>query len=218
MLLEAGQQLCILAMGSPPLCSAGGTQKIVLDNLSIETQQADLLRRIAARDSAALSEFYDQTAASLFAFASRMLNNAHDAEEVIQDVFMQIWSKAPSFDPEMGLAFNWSMSIVRNRCIDRLRSRQRRFQVLVETNDGEAAEPHVEAFVAKPPLATDELEAVRVALGTLPEDQKQAIEMAFFGGLSHHEIADTLSQPLGTVKARIRRGMLKLRDGLEAYV
>ncbi len=146
-----------------------------------------------------------------------MLNNAHDAEEVIQDVYMQIWNKAPSFDPEMGLAFSWSMSIVRNRCIDRLRSRQRRSRVMVETNDGEVAEPHVETCIAERALATDEQEAVRVALGTLPEDQKRAIEMAFFGGLSHHEIAAALSQPLGTVKARIRRGMLKLRDGLEAY-
>lgn len=188
------------------------------DNLSIETQQADLLRRIAARDSAALSEFYDQTAASLFSFALRMLNNAHDAEEVIQDVFMQIWNKAPSFDPDIGLAFTWSMGIARNRCIDQLRSRQRRSRVMVETIDGEAAEPPIQAFDGEHSLAADELEAVRGALGTLPDDQKRVIEMAFFGGLSHHEIADVLSEPLGTVKARIRRGMLKLRDGLEAYL
>jgi RNA polymerase sigma-70 factor (ECF subfamily) len=89
----------------------------MLDNRSVETQQAELLRRIATQDNAALSEFYDQTAASFFSFALRMLNNAHDAEEVIQDVFMQIWNKAPSFDPDMGLAFSWSVSIVRNRCI-----------------------------------------------------------------------------------------------------
>ena len=190
----------------------------MLDNPSIETQQADLLRRIAAQDSAALSEFYDQTATSLFSFALRMLNNTHDAEEVIQDVFMQIWSKAASFDPEMGLAFSWSMSIVRNRCIDRLRSRQRRSRVMVETNDGEVAEPHFESGVTEYSLAIDEQEAVRMALGALPQDQQRAIEMAFFGGLSHLEIADALCQPLGTVKARIRRGMLKLRDGLEAYV
>jgi RNA polymerase sigma-70 factor (ECF subfamily) len=110
------------------------------------------------------------------------------------------------------------MGIVRNRCIDRLRARQRRSRVMVETNDGLAVEPQVEALMPEPLLATDELEVVRSALGTLPEDQKQAIEMAFFGGLSHHEIADRLNEPLGTVKARIRRGMMKLRDGLEVYV
>ena len=198
--------------------ATGGGPGIMLDNPSNEMQQAQLLRRIAAQDSAALAEFYDQTASAFFSFALRMLNDAHDAEEVIQDVFMQIWNKAPSFDPAIGIAFSWSMSIVRNRCIDRLRSRQRRSRVMVEVQEGAEVEPPPEVWAAEIPLATDELEAVRTALDTLPEDQKRAIEMAFFGGLSHHEIADALNEPLGTVKARIRRGMLQLRDGLEAYV
>ena len=188
------------------------------DNLSIETQQAQLLGRIAAQDGSALGEFYDQTAASLFSFALRMLTDPHDAEEVIQDAFVQIWNKASSFDPTVGVAFHWAMSIVRNRCIDRLRSRQRRSRVMVETEMDAGNEPTAEAPAMGTPLAQDELEAVRAALGTLPKDQRQAIEMAFFNGLSHHEIATVLNEPLGTVKARIRRGMLKLRDGLEAYV
>lgn len=188
------------------------------DNLLTETQQAELLRRIAAQDTTALAEFYDQTAASLFSFAMQMLNNAHDAEEVIQDVFVQIWNKAASYDPTIGMAFSWSVSIVRNRCIDLLRSRQRRSRVMVETPDGAEAEPDVEASARETALATDELEAVRNSLGQLPENQKQAIEMAFFGGLSHHEIADALKEPIGTVKARIRRGMMKLRVGLGVYV
>ena len=221
MKIDAGSRADALAIWQVPVshpCRVGGRPRIMLDNLSIETQQAYLLRRIAAKDNAALAEFYDQTAPSFFSFALRMLNNAHDAEEVIQDVFMQIWDKAVSFDPSIGIAFSWSMSIVRNRCIDRLRSRQRRSRVMVETNDGAEPEPPLEAYTAESLLATDELEAVRNALSTLPGDQKRAIEMAFFGGLSHHEIADSLKEPLGTVKARIRRGMLKLRDGLEAYV
>jgi RNA polymerase sigma-70 factor (ECF subfamily) len=188
------------------------------DYSSMEMEQARLLRRIAVQDSAALAEFYDQTAASLFSFALRTLNNEHDAEEVIQDVFIQIWHKASSFDPAIGLAFNWAMSILRNRCIDRLRSRQRRSRVMVDGYDEAEIEPQVETAPAGNSLATDELAAVRTALGTLPEEQKLPIELAFFGGLSHYEIADELEEPLGTVKARIRRGMLKLRDGLEAYV
>lgn len=131
---------------------------------------------------------------------------------------MQIWKKAQSFDPAAGIAFHWAMGIVRNRCIDRLRSRQRRARVLVETEDAVEKEPPAEASAVETCLATDELEAVRAALGSLPKDQKQAIEMAFFNGLSHHEIAAALNEPLGTVKARIRRGMLKLRDGLEVYL
>ncbi len=185
---------------------------------STEARQAQLLRRIAAQDSSALGEFYDQTAASLFSFALRMLNDPHDAEEVIQDVFVQIWNKAPSFDPAVGVAFHWAMGIVRNRCIDRLRWRQRRSRIITETEIDPEAAPPMELQTTEPALAVDEAEAVRAALGTLPNDQQQVIEMAFFGGLSHHEIAAALNEPLGTVKARIRRGMLKLRDGLEAYV
>jgi len=188
------------------------------DNVSMETQQAQLLRRIAAKDGSALAEFYDQTAPSFFSFALRMLNDAHDAEEVLQDVFVQIWNKAPSFDPAIGLAHHWAISIVRNRCIDRLRSRRRRSQVIVETESDVELQPAMDAAAAETALVQDELEAVRAALGSLPGDQKQAIEMAFFNGLSHHEIAAALHEPLGTVKARIRRGLLKLRAGLEAYL
>lgn len=138
------------------------------DNDSMEAQQAQLLRRIAVRDSSALAEFYDRTAPSLFSFALRMLNDPHDAEEIIQDVFVQIWNKAPSFDPAVGLAFHWAMGIVRNRCIDRLRSRQRRSRIIVETEiDTEAAPPWEHQTTPSAPAA-DEVEAVRAALGTLP--------------------------------------------------
>src|ERR1039457_6645598 len=155
----AGSGADLLANWVVPIrrrCGAGSRTGIMLDNLSIETQQAQLLRRIAVQDGSALAEFYDQTASSLFSFALRMLNDAHDAEEVIQDVFVQIWNKAPSFDPAIGIAFNWAMSIVRNRCIDRLRPRQRRSRVLVEVEDGSEVEPAVEAPAAESALATDE--------------------------------------------------------------
>lgn len=182
-----------------------------------EESQAQLLRRIAAADRDALGEFYDQTARPLFSVAVRMLGNTQEAEEVIQDVFVQIWTKAQTFDPAIGVPFHWAMSIARNRCIDRLRTRQRRSRVLVEMKDGVEAEPAT-GPAEDPPLSGDELDAVRSAVVTLPKDQRQAIEMAFFGGLTHQEIAETLNEPLGTVKARIRRGMLKLRETLQAYV
>ena len=189
----------------------------MFEHLAIEIEQAQLLRRIAAQDSVALSAFYDQTSQSFFSFALRILNDAHDAEEVIQDVYMQIWNKASSFDPAIGMAFSWALSIVRNRCIDRLRARQRRARAIADITDGTEVELRVEAFAGEKFLATDELQAVRSALNALPREQKLPIEMAFFSGLSHHEIAAELQEPLGTVKARIRRGMMKLRDGLEAY-
>ena len=184
----------------------------------LEAQQAQLLRRIAEQDASALGELYDQTSTVFYSFALRMLSDTHDAEEVVQDTFVQIWNKAQSFDPTAGIAFHWAMSIIRNRCIDQLRSRQRRSRVVVEMEEGREPEQPVEPANDSTHLSGDELGVVRTALGSLPEDQRKAIEMAFFGGLTHQEIAQTLNEPLGTVKARIRRGMLKLREGLEAYL
>ncbi len=183
-----------------------------------EASQADLLRRIAARDRDALGEFYDQTAPPLLAIARRMLGNPEEAEEVIQDVFVQIWVKTADFDVEKGRAFHWALAITRNRCIDRLRARQRRARVFV---DGEG-EPELlqtgPVSPERPALPENELTAIRLAVGGLPKAQRQAIEMGFFGGLTHPEIAEALNEPLGTVKARIRRGMLKLRDDLREYL
>ena len=183
-----------------------------------EESQAQLLRRIAEQDRHALGEFYDQTAGSLFSVAFRILGNTQDAEEVIQDVFVQIWTKASTFNPEIGQAFHWVLSMLRNRCIDRLRARHRRARVIVEPSEDQEFEMVAETTSTKTALAENELVAIRSAVGTLPKEQRQAIEMAFFGGLTHPEIAEALNEPLGTVKARIRRGMLKLRESLETYL
>jgi len=113
-----------------------------------EQKQVDLLRGIAGQDRLAFGEFYDQTAVTLFSLAVRMLGDAHEAEEVIQDVFLQIWNKAATFDSAIGQPLHWAMSITRNRCIDRLRSRQRRSQILVETESGEPDRPAEMAPVA----------------------------------------------------------------------
>ena len=179
-------------------------------------EETELLRRIATRDREALAELYDQVAGPLFSLALRILGDQPEAEEVVQDVFVQIWDKATTFDPAMGSPLHWALSIARNRSIDRLRSRQRRSRLATELQefvDVAADEPNVRAS-----LAEDELAAVRSAVKSLPVDQRRAIEMAFFGGFTHPEIADALKEPLGTVKARIRRGMLKLRESLQAYV
>jgi len=183
-----------------------------------EETQTQLLRRVAAQDRQALAEFYDAVAGVLFATAVRILNDPHEAEEVIQDVFVQIWEKAPMFDIALGTPFHWAVSITRNRSIDRLRSRQRRARVLEELRGETPPEAELYAPAAPATLDTEHLSAVRVAVTTLPAEQRQAIELAFFGGLTHAEIAEKLSEPLGTIKARIRRGMMKLRDNLQPYV
>jgi len=180
--------------------------------------QADLLRRIAAQDRAALAEFYDQTAGILFSTTLRMLGDTSEAEEVVQDVFVQIWAKAASYDAKLGKPFHWAMGIARNRAIDRLRARQRRnrvFQEATEENTAAAPAPEMDSPAL---LGADETAKVQSAVRNLPADQRQAIELAFFGGLTHAEIAASLNEPLGTVKARIRRGMLKLREGLQDFL
>jgi RNA polymerase sigma-70 factor (ECF subfamily) len=187
----------------------------MFDQQSAEEQQTKLLRRIAAHDRQALGEFYDQVAGALFSTSVRVLSDAHEAEEVIQDVFVQIWDKAAMFDPKMGAPFHWALSITRNRSIDRLRARQRRTRLMGELEEAAAHNSAPESFSSQNALGDDELAVVRSAVGGLPRDQRQAIEMAFFGGLTHLEIAESLKEPLGTIKARIRRGMLKLKEGLE---
>jgi RNA polymerase sigma-70 factor, ECF subfamily len=180
--------------------------------------QAELLRRIAAQDRDALSEFYDQTARPLFSIACRMLGNAADAEEVIQDVFVQIWTKAGMFDAKKGQPFHWVLALTRNRCIDGLRARQRRSRIVVDTSGELELDQAVEPAPVDSPLMENESAVIQSVVNKLPKDQRQAIEMAFFGGLTHQEIAESLNEPLGTVKARIRRGMLKLRDALQNYL
>src|SRR2546425_3324456 len=121
----------------------------MVDRQTAEEPQAELLRRIAAQDREALAEFYHQIAGVLFSTAVRILGDAHEAEEVIQDVFVQIWNKAGTFDAALGAPFHWALGITRNRCIDRLRARQRRNRVVAEmsaetSNDPPAPEPQGE--------------------------------------------------------------------------
>jgi len=143
---------------------------------------------------------------------------AHEAEEVIQDAFLQIWGKAATFDTALGAPFYWALSITRNRAIDRLRARQRRVRLADELHEFVAADSAQFAPPFRSEFSQEDLAKVRAAVGSLPGDQRQAIEMAFFGGMTHAEIAEALREPLGTVKARIRRGMLKLRETLQAYL
>lgn len=189
----------------------------MLDRETSDESQAQLLRRIAAQDRQAVAELYAQAAGVLFSTAVRILGDTHDAEEILQDVFVQVWNRAGEFDPALGTPLHWTLSITRNRCIDRLRSRQRRTR-LVERMTEQA--DIAGATFSRPPenlLGAGELAAVHSAVKNLPEEQRRAIELAFFGGLSHGEIAESLNQPLGTVKARIRRGMMKLQESLKPY-
>jgi RNA polymerase sigma-70 factor (ECF subfamily) len=147
--------------------------------------------------------------------ATRILADAKEAEDVLQEVFVQLWDKAARFDPAQGRPLAWVLTLTRHKAIDRLRSTQRRRATLVEeTGDGpDHAAPG--ATAAELVGGGEQAELVRAALGRLPLAQRRAIELAFFDGLSQTEIAVRLNEPLGTIKARIRRGMLQLRSALE---
>lgn len=177
---------------------------------------AALLARVAGRDAGALAELYDRFAPVLAGVASRILYDARDVEDTLQDVFVQVWERAAVYEPALGSPLAWLVTLTRNRCLDRLRALQRRsraLESLAELCPGPSAAP--DAADAAALLAEDGLR-VRAALAALPPEQTQAIELAFFGGLTQTEIAERLGEPLGTVKARIRRGLLKLRELLAA--
>lgn len=182
-----------------------------------ELAQTQLLRSIAAKDRQALGDLYDQLSRPIFATSLRILGDSHEAEEVVQDVFVEIWNKAAVYDPILGTAFHWIMRITRNRSIDRLRSRMRRGQMIERVREFAPEEPGREAAAPQPGMGAEDFAGIRAAVSNLPQDQRNALELAFFKGQTHAEIAESTGEPLGTVKARIRRGMLKLREQLQQY-
>lgn len=181
-----------------------------------DTRDDDLIARMARGDRAACAELYDRFSRPLFSIALRILQDTAEAEDVIQDVFVALWEKASAFDASRGSAFGWAVTLTRNRAIDRVRTRRRRSMLLGNSlpEDLPGGSPSADPDSAGDLIFKEKSSAVRAALATLPAEQLRALELAFFGGLTQQEIAARLSEPLGTVKARIRRGLLKLRDTL----
>jgi len=174
-----------------------------------------LIKQVAGGDASALAAVYDLHAPTVYALALRILGEEGDAEDVVQEVFAQAWRQAGRYDAARGSVAAWLVIMTRTRAIDRLRSRQARPDRGPGVDDS-ALERY--ASPASDPVDEMALEQdalrVRRALGELPLLQRVAIELAFFEGLTQREIAERLEQPLGTVKTRIRLGLLKLRDAL----
>lgn len=184
---------------------------------SDDRAQADarLVARMAAGDKAALAELYDRFSRPLYATALRIVSDPSEAQDLVHDAFIALWEKAPVFAAERGSAFAWAVTLVRHRAIDRVRSRRRRGELLAASFPADLGyDEHAGTGADASAALSDQATAVRAAVATLPVEQKRAVELAFFGGLTQQEIAEKLSEPLGTVKARIRRGLLKLRDAL----
>jgi RNA polymerase sigma-70 factor (ECF subfamily) len=176
-----------------------------------EDDLAALVRACALGDSSALSRLYDRTAAQVNGLALRILGDRDAAEEITVDVYLQAWRQAASYDPLRGSPLAWLLTLARSRAIDRLRAtatRRRLTNPLDEALEIASHEPGPEEDSA----TGQRRRLVLRALAHLGASQRQAIELAFFGGMSHSEIAAALGQPLGTVKTRVRLGMLRLRE------
>ncbi len=165
---------------------------------------------IARGDRAAFGSFYDRFAPLVFSFAIRMLQQRAAAEDLLQEVFLQIWREAGNYNPERGTPEAWITTITRSRAIDRLRSIRRRDKSFVpmEGPTGKAYDAGVESGAP----ASDSKIMVNSALARLGESQRRVLELAYFDGLSQSEIAARLQEPLGTVKTRMRAALEKLRE------
>jgi RNA polymerase sigma-70 factor (ECF subfamily) len=174
----------------------------------------ELMPWIAKKDPEAFEVFYDRHGGAGFSLAYRILGDRTAAEDCIQEAFISIWKSGARFDRTRGSVRSWTLSIVRNRAIDALRSKAGKAPKLTFDDDAileaRPAEEHTEAEV----LAAEAADEVRGALSHLPGDQSKVIELAYFGGFSQSEIAGMLNVPLGTVKGRMRLGLEKVRGEL----
>lgn len=184
-----------------------------MESRNRDQELISVVQQIAKGDQAALATLYDSTNRLAYGLILRVLGDASSAEEVLLDVYTQIWRQAANYDTNRGGPLSWLMTIARSRAIDRLRSgwqeRQRKEPLdLLNDRETEAASPEENT------VASERQKFVRAALGSLSPEQREVIELAYYGGLSHSEIAARLNQPLGTVKTRTRLGMIKLREAL----
>jgi RNA polymerase sigma-70 factor (ECF subfamily) len=182
---------------------------------------AVLVRRMQSGDERALGTFYDRWYPIVNGLVSRMLKSADDVEDVVEETFWQVWRQANRFAEGRGSVQTWVLTIARSRALDRLRSTRRRREDSIDDDGGEnlasSAEPTFVRATNDPSLAVEHKERsqlIRAALGELPREQREALELGYFKGLSQTEIAERTGQPLGTVKTRMRLAMQKLRDRL----
>jgi RNA polymerase sigma-70 factor (ECF subfamily) len=175
---------------------------------------AALVRAIVRQDVNAFEQLYDRHSRAVYRLVLRILQQASTAEEVVQDVFLQLWRNAGAYDAERGPFVPWLFTLARNRALDHLRlkgERQRRREEQVDEPPEASAAPEYEQQLDEKRRA----ERVHLLMAELQPQQKRAIELAYFEGLSHTEIAAALGQPLGTVKSWIRNGLLRLKERLQ---
>jgi RNA polymerase sigma-70 factor, ECF subfamily len=171
-----------------------------------------LLTQVATGDREAFATLYDRLSTPLYSLALKMLGSEAEAQDIVQEVFLSVWNKASTFDPARGSAFSWTVTQLRNRAIDRIRSRRRRGELMdafgadLEPTGGESRSAADNCEIS------EQARQVRDAMGKLSDDQRNVLRLAYFEGLTQVEIAEKLREPLGTIKARAHRAMARLRD------
>jgi|ERR1051325_2073144 RNA polymerase sigma-70 factor (ECF subfamily) len=174
-----------------------------------QTLDSELLHAVARGDEAALASLYDRYRLILFGLILRILHSRPEAEDILQDVFIQVWKTAANFDESRGRPFTWLVTLARSRAIDRLRALGSRQRVADEAMQ---AAPESTSDSEADALQSEQRGVVRAALKELPAEQREALVLAYFEGLTQTEIAARLGAPLGTIKTRMRSGMIKLRE------
>jgi RNA polymerase sigma-70 factor (ECF subfamily) len=172
-----------------------------------------IVQRIAEGDRRAMAELYDRYVHAVFSLACRIVTLPADAEDVVQEVFTQAWRQAARYDAARASAAGWLLNITRTRAIDRVRANRTR-QRVSGTDERIESAPAAEDDQEHRAILGERAARVRAALASLGQAQREAIDLAYFAGLSHGEIAARLEEPLGTIKTRIRSGLLKLREAL----
>lgn len=180
--------------------------------------ESNLLRQIQARDQQALGMLYDRLAPLVHAMLRRILDDQSDVDEVLGETFWQVWERAASYDSMRGTVEGWIMTIARSRALDCLRARQRRAAHTASyAAQADAALRTPTSLPETTALNEERAQAVATALAALPNEERRPIEMAYYEGLRQTDIATRLGQPVGTVKTRIRRGLIQLRKVLAPY-
>ncbi|MBI3765372.1 MAG: sigma-70 family RNA polymerase sigma factor [Ignavibacteriales bacterium] len=181
-----------------------------------DAEDIAMIQKIKQNQESALSELYDRYGQLLYSFVMRMLRSVEDAEDIVQDVFLQVWNKADSYEQTKGTVYTWLVTMTRNRAIDRLRSkgykkhsREIDINSLIMVADEVPSNPHTKT------VANESQQMVAGALKQLSVDQQQVLALAYYEGYSQSEIAAKLNVPLGTVKSRMRKGLMTMRSWLQ---